>query len=99
MKKTVVGFDGKEYNHKYSVSESTGWLATESAMFGVISICHGKVFTRMRSPITGEDALLSLAGDPSQFGIVSVCKDGNYIHVPLIDFINGNYKLPEKGEL
>ena len=99
MGKTVVGFDGKEYNHKYSVSESAGWLATESAMFRVISILNGVVFTRMRSPVTGEDALLYLSGDPSQFGIVSVYKDGNYIHVPLIDFINGDYKLPEKGEL
>ena len=95
----IKGFDGKEYKHSYT-AQNGGWLDTDSAICGVISITGDRVVTRVKSPTTGDEALLYLASPYIEdFGVVSVTKDGEYMRIPLVDFINGDYKLPEKGEL
>lgn len=100
----IIGYDGKVYKKAYDPETGRGWLATTSAICRVISFCGRTVFTRFVSPSTGDEALVYLASESyKDSGMAYVVKRQNgdpvYCAVSLIDFINGDYKLPEKGEL
>ena len=101
----IMGYDGKPYEKVYDPETGRGWLATTSALCRVISVCGRTVFTRFVSPSTGDMALVYLASeDHEDNGVAHIVRRQNgdsvdCFSVSLIDFINGDYKLPEKGEL
>lgn len=100
----IIGFNGKPYFKAYDCETGKGWLGVESALCGVISVQDTEIFTRIMSPSTGDKALVYMASkDAGLMGKALVCarQNGefvNYFSVPLVDFIRGDYKLPEKGE-
>lgn len=100
----IMGYDGKTYGNGYDPETGKGWLATTSALCRVISVNRREVFTRFVSPSTGDEALIYLASESRENnGMAYIIRrqNGGFAHcaVSLIDFINGDYKLPEKGEL
>lgn len=101
----IMGYDGKSYEKEYDPETGRGWLATTAALCRVISVCGRTAFTRFVSPSTGDMALVYLASESHEdIGKAYIIKrqNGDCVNcfsVSLIDFINGDYKLPEKGEL
>ena len=101
----IIGYDGKLYEKNYDPETGRGWLATTSALCRAISVNGHEVFTRFVSPSTGDVALVYLASEfHEDIGMAYIVRQQNGVcincfAVSLIDFINGDYKLPEEREL